>query len=365
MEEKGSRNALWSVICTVDHYTNQCPLLRGSKPSVAYCAASDDNGGFSHIQAANEHDIVSTDFSPASALIKVEFRYVSKQLLLAMLAWIVPVPWRWEAQEAGHKCFIVPFPSKEELTRMVAVGTITTKNKEGTFSIEEFVDDVQPIKVLDQVWVTVTKVPRALRSFLPLWDVGTMIEATQKVDVHHLRRTREVRILVAVLDIKKISKFVDVCVKGCMYRLFFKPDEEVLKVADQDDDDDDLLTDDEKGNDADGDWTMRDANPSMNPQGGDKDSFANPQLSAPQSGKSHRQATMIQEALDMACEQLLDEISIKVMLEKDSVGWKSYSPLTDEERRLYNARVTPPINPHHFSLMSLNRTLGNLAPLLQ
>jgi hypothetical protein len=50
----------------------------------------------------------------------------------------------------------------------------------------------------------------------------------------------------------------------------------------------------------------------------------------------------------MACEQLLDEISIKVMLEKDSVGWKTYSLLTDEERRLYNARVTPPINPHHF-----------------
>jgi hypothetical protein len=50
----------------------------------------------------------------------------------------------------------------------------------------------------------------------------------------------------------------------------------------------------------------------------------------------------------MACEQLLDEISIKVMLEKDSVGWKSYNPLTDEERMLYNAMVTPPINPHTF-----------------
>jgi hypothetical protein len=72
---------------------------------------------------------------------------------------------------------------------MVAVGTIMTKNKEGTFSVEEFVDDVRPIKVLDQVWVTVTKVPRALRSFLPLWAVGTMIGATQKVDIHHLRRT--------------------------------------------------------------------------------------------------------------------------------------------------------------------------------
>jgi hypothetical protein len=51
--------------------------------------------------------------------------------------------------------------------------------------------------------VTVTKVPRAHRSFLPLWAVGTMIGATRKVDVHHLRRTGEVQILVEVLDIKK------------------------------------------------------------------------------------------------------------------------------------------------------------------
>jgi hypothetical protein len=130
--------------------------------------------------------------------------------------------------------------------------------------------------------------------------------------------------------------------------LFFKPDEDVLKVADQDDDED-LLTDDEMGNDADGDRNMRNANPSLNPQGGDKvSSFANPQPSAPQRRKSHRQATMIQEALDMAYEQLLDEISIKVMLEKDSVGWKSYSPLTDEERSMYNTMMSPPVNPQPF-----------------
>jgi hypothetical protein len=133
-----------------------------------------------------------------------------------------------------------------------------------------------------------------------------------------------------------------------MYHLYFKPDEEVAKGADQDDDDD-LLTDDDKGNDADGDRNMRDANPARNLKGGHKEvSFANPQSSAPQSGKSHRQATLIQEALDMTCEQLLDEISIKVMLEKDPVGWKSYSPLTHEQRRLYNAMVSPPVNPHPF-----------------
>jgi hypothetical protein len=45
---KHKRNMV-CVICTDDHFTNQCPLLRGPKPSVAYCAASDDNGGFFHI----------------------------------------------------------------------------------------------------------------------------------------------------------------------------------------------------------------------------------------------------------------------------------------------------------------------------
>jgi hypothetical protein len=56
-----------------------------------------------------------------------------------------------------------------------------------------------------------------------MWAVVTMIGAAQKVDVHHLRRTGKVRIIVAVLDIKKIPKIVDVCVKGCMYRLFSSP----------------------------------------------------------------------------------------------------------------------------------------------
>jgi hypothetical protein len=61
---------------------------------------------------------------------------------------------------------------------------------------------------------------------------------------------------------------------------------------------------------------MRDANLARNPQGCHKEvSFANPQSSAPQSGKSHRQATLIQEAVDMACEQLLDEIEDQVWFE--------------------------------------------------
>jgi hypothetical protein len=76
---KGKRKpTVECVIYTADHYTNQCSLLRGPKLSVVYCATSDGNVGFFHIQATTEHDIVSTDFSPATTLIKVESGDVSK-----------------------------------------------------------------------------------------------------------------------------------------------------------------------------------------------------------------------------------------------------------------------------------------------
>ena len=246
---------------------------------------------------------------------------------------------------------MVPFPSKEELDRLVAVGTVTTKNKEGTLLFEEFVDDVQPIKVLDKVWVTVTKVPRLLRSFLPLWAVGSIIGETQKVDIYHLRQTGEVRILVAVFDVQKIPKYADVCVKGSMYRLYFKPDEVAPEIFNPEDDD--LLGDDDKDLDGDGDREMEEADDAPKPQDfekGKSTSASDGTLpSHSQSGANHKQAVLIQEAMELACEQLFEEISIKVMVEKEGgEEWKRYSPLTEEELATYNAMLAPPIKPHPF-----------------
>jgi hypothetical protein len=147
---------------------------------------------------------------------------------------------------------------------MIAIHTITTGNTEGTIIFNEFTDDVQPIKVLEQVCVTVTKVPRALRSFLPLWAVGSIIGATQKVDMIHLRATGQVRILMAVYEVKKIPKFADVCVGCNIYHLYFKPDEVALHDG-SDPDEDDLLSD-EDGNTKEKDlhnldYEMGEANP--------------------------------------------------------------------------------------------------------
>lgn len=67
---------------------------------------------------------------------------------------------------------------------------------------------VPRIAPLVPVWVHVTGVPPPLRHFLGLWAVGSVIGATQDVDLVCLRRRGIIRIQTAVLS-KKIFKKKD------------------------------------------------------------------------------------------------------------------------------------------------------------
>jgi hypothetical protein len=58
---------------------------------------------------------------------------------------------------------------------------------------------------------------------------------------------------------------------------------------------------------------------------------------------NQKQTSLFWEALDLACDKLFNEISIKVMLEPDDgTSRKSYTPLTEEELGSYNALVDSP-----------------------
>ena len=60
-----------------------------------------------------------------------------------------------------------------------------------------FVEDVPSYVSLETVWVHVVGVPHSLRHFLGLWAVGSVIGATQDVDLYALHRHGIVRIQVA------------------------------------------------------------------------------------------------------------------------------------------------------------------------
>jgi hypothetical protein len=74
----------------------------------------------------------------------------------------------------------------------------------------------------------------------------------------------------------------------------------------------------------------------------------------PQNMSSHKLASLVEEGLDMACEQLFNEISIKVMLEPDDGPTReNYSPLTEEELAAFNACVDSPNKIHPSSIFGL------------
>jgi len=169
-----------------------------------------------------------------------------------------------------------------------------------------------------------------------LWAVGSVVGATQKVDMHHLRRTGEVRILVAVLDVKDIPKKADICINRSIYRVYFKVDEVVLDDS-FNPEDDDLLGDDagngindDSHHDADGsgDHQMEDATNGSSPKAADSHDQ--------HSGKSAQGMNPQQQAMliDKACEQLVNEISFKVMVESDG-DVRPFSPTNAQDYATY------------------------------
>ena len=90
--------------------------------------------------------------------------------------------------------------------------------------IQELDQKIEPVHHLQKAWVNIFGVPFEIRSFLPLWAVGTIIGATQKVDLRYTKRMGVVRLLVGVTNVDKIPESVDIVVGDGLYEIFFKVD---------------------------------------------------------------------------------------------------------------------------------------------
>lgn len=60
---------------------------------------------------------------------------------------------------------------------MVATKLIHTKDREGIMIIEAWENKIEPRQYFHKAWAKVYGVPYEIRSFLPLWAVGTILGA--------------------------------------------------------------------------------------------------------------------------------------------------------------------------------------------
>ncbi|XP_008665777.1 uncharacterized protein [Zea mays] len=223
---KKRREELCCEICEDNHVPEECPVFNGPKPQAALCGFAGGESGFFQIPTWGAKGVLPRS-DGVTAFITVKEGNVTAELVKSELSRLIPVKWNWSVQKHADG-FIVPFPCRVELQRMIAMKYVHTLGGEGILVIQEVNQKIEPISYLQKAWVNVYGVPFEIRSFLPLWAVGSILGATQKVDMRYTRKMGVVRILVAVTDVNHIPESAEIVVGEGLYEIFFKVDK-VLK----------------------------------------------------------------------------------------------------------------------------------------
>lgn len=124
-----------------------------------------------------------------------------------------------------------------------------------------------------------------------------------------------VRLLVDVLDAYKVPDDADIVKKGCMYPIYFKV-EEVVSTGENLDEDD--LLDDEEAQGEDHEMQDAELNNTTN-SGHEKSGQPSMEINggAPNNVTTQEELALVEEAIDLAVDRLLEELSLKVAMEHD------------------------------------------------
>jgi hypothetical protein len=199
-----------------------CLVFNGPKPSAILCGIAGGESGFFQIPVFGAKGTTPSK-DTATAFITVKKGAVSPNLIRSEMARLIPVRWQWTVQ-AHSDGFVVPFPSIVELQRMVSMKYVHTAGGEGIMLIQQLDQKIEPVQMLLKDWINVYGVPFEIRSFLPLWAIGSILGATQKVDLRYTKRMGVCRLMVGVTDVAKIPDATDIVVGEGIYEIFFKVD---------------------------------------------------------------------------------------------------------------------------------------------
>ena len=99
--------------------------------------------------------------------------------------------------------FIVTLPSADNLQRVIQYGGLFIKEKKIYLNSEVWSEEQEGL-LLPKVYIRILWVPSKLRELPVLWALGSMVGATQMVDMVTSKNSNFCRVLVTVLDSKAI-----------------------------------------------------------------------------------------------------------------------------------------------------------------
>jgi hypothetical protein len=205
------RAKLYCDICaSSEHLTGRCPILKQPRLMAHPCGYDVNGLGFYHIPHApiNTGKAINT-----SALVTVQGGVLSIPRLVAELSRLILEKWNWEVTEHEKNSFIVHFPSRGDLLRSVAFEKAHIKEHNVNLLFEEWQSEEEGFP-LPRVWIHIYRLPSKLREFSVLWALGSMLGATQTIDMVTSLKKNYGRVEVAVLNVDLLPNLIDTVVIG-------------------------------------------------------------------------------------------------------------------------------------------------------
>jgi hypothetical protein len=195
------------------HLTGKCPILKQPRLLAHPCGYEVSGLGFYHIPHA---PFASGKSDNRTALVTVQGGTLSIPQFMAELSRLIPERWHWNVTQQDTNTFKVPFPSRRDLQRSVAFG----KAEGVSLLFDEWRHEEEGLP-LQRVWIRIFRLPQSLRDFSLLWALGSMLGATESVDMISSLRNDFGRVEVAVLNVDLLPNSIDTVVIGD--RLFSLP----------------------------------------------------------------------------------------------------------------------------------------------
>lgn len=145
---KKHKEVLSCDICDEKHLTSVCPIYLGPKPHASFCGYPGE-GGFFQVPYDGTATKVPRKES-ATILISIKEGNISAELIESELARLILVKWTWAVVAHGDG-FLVQFPCKVELQRMMATKFVHTSGGEGIMIIEEWNHVIEPSRQFEKV----------------------------------------------------------------------------------------------------------------------------------------------------------------------------------------------------------------------
>jgi hypothetical protein len=193
----------------------KCPILKQPRLLAHPCGYDVSGLGFYHIPHAS---ITFGRSDNRLALVTVQGGVLSIPQLVAELSRLIPERWLWDVTQQDDHTFIVSFPSRGDLQRSVAFGKADIKEHGVNLLFEEWKQEEEGM-ALQRVWIRIFRLK--LREFSVLWALGSMLGATQSVDMISSLKRDYGRVEVAVLNVDLLPNSIDTIVIGD--RLFSLP----------------------------------------------------------------------------------------------------------------------------------------------